>query len=313
MSKRPELTEYMNLTSNLREYIRGVKPDISLGTLKTYGSLLTSFLKNKFDREANMQNGIAFIKDTDAAIAYFDEEYADKPVSTKKTLLSALYAVDGAKAYRDEMMKYVKVHNQEMKKQEKSKTQTDNWMTYAEVMDVVEKYRKNTAPLFKSKTPLEGNDLMRAQQYVLLALTTGVFIPPRRSTDWTEMNLRNADPSNNYIEKNIMHFVTYKTAKAYGEQIVEMPNKLKLLMIKWKRLNGSDFLLVNKNGTTRMHTSRLAMELNQIFGKQVSTSMLRHIYLTEKLGHIPRLNELDKLAGDMGHTVMQQLEYIKHS
>jgi hypothetical protein len=39
--------------------------------------------------------------------------------------------------------------------------------------------------------------------------------------------------------------------------------------------------------------------------------MLRHIYLSNRLAAIPKLEELEDLASDMGHSVSQQLEYIK--
>ena len=41
--------------------------------------------------------------------------------------------------------------------------------------------------------------------------------------------------------------------------------------------------------------------------------MLRHIYLTDKLGSIPRLNELKELAKQMGHSIEEQQQYILHN
>jgi hypothetical protein len=50
--------------------------------------------------------------------------------------------------------------------------------------------------------------------------------------------------------------------------------------------------------------------LNEIFGKKISTSMLRHIYLTNKFKGID-LSELQKTATEMGNSPMQALMYIK--
>jgi hypothetical protein len=47
-------------------------------------------------------------------------------------------------------------------------------------------------------------------------------------------------------------------------------------------------------------------------GLKISTSMLRHIYLTDKLKDVPKLVELEQLASDMGHSLKEQLEYVKH-
>jgi hypothetical protein len=40
--------------------------------------------------------------------------------------------------------------------------------------------------------------------------------------------------------------------------------------------------------------------------------MLRHIYLSDKLKDVPKLQELEKLAADMGHSLKEQMEYVKH-
>jgi len=40
--------------------------------------------------------------------------------------------------------------------------------------------------------------------------------------------------------------------------------------------------------------------------------LLRHIYLSDKLKDIPKLAELQKTAKEMGHSVAEALEYVKH-
>jgi hypothetical protein len=60
-----------------------------------------------------------------------------------------------------------------------------------------------------------------------------------------------------------------------------------------------------------MSVVRIAQILNRIFGKNISTGMLRHIYITDKLGHIPSLEEMKSIADDMGHSIDMQLQYIK--
>jgi hypothetical protein len=48
--------------------------------------------------------------------------------------------------------------------------------------------------------------------------------------------------------------------------------------------------------------------LNKTFGKKVGSSMLRHIYLTDKYKNV--LEEQKKDAEDMGHSTGEQKEYI---
>jgi L-rhamnose isomerase len=52
------------------------------------------------------------------------------------------------------------------------------------------------------------------------------------------------------------------------------------------------------------------MRLNKLFGKNVSTSMLRHIWTSDKYKDMPSLKELTANAEAMGHSVAQHLEYI---
>jgi hypothetical protein len=51
--------------------------------------------------------------------------------------------------------------------------------------------------------------------------------------------------------------------------------------------------------------------INAIFDGKISTSMLRHIFISDKLKDVPALKELKQMAQDMGHTVSEQLTYIK--
>jgi hypothetical protein len=47
--------------------------------------------------------------------------------------------------------------------------------------------------------------------------------------------------------------------------------------------------------------------LNRAFGKNIGSSMLRHIYLSEKYN----IDEMKKDADQMGHSLSLQKEYMK--
>jgi len=52
--------------------------------------------------------------------------------------------------------------------------------------------------------------------------------------------------------------------------------------------------------------------LNAIFDKNISASMLRHIYVSDvTLKNMPKLSELEKVAHDMGHSTAEQMMYKK--
>ena len=67
-----------------------------------------------------------------------------------------------------------------------------------------------------------------------------------------------------------------------------------------------------KSNGTKFSIQNITRELNTIFGKNISTSMLRHIYLSNLYKDIPKLNLMIKTAADMGHSVGEAMKYIKH-
>lgn len=79
--------------------------------------------------------------------------------------------------------------------------------------------------------------------------------------------------------------------------------------IKDFKLEDDDYLLFPEDNE-RKSSSIITKELNKIFGKKVSSSMLRHSYITSELG--PKIEELKEIADDMGHSTSTQSEYVLH-
>ena len=50
--------------------------------------------------------------------------------------------------------------------------------------------------------------------------------------------------------------------------------------------------------------------LNKIFGKNISTSMLRPIYLINVHKNMPKINQMQDLATEMGHSVSTALDRL---
>jgi len=304
------------LADQIKKRIVFKKPNATTTTVKTYYSLINHLLKTK-DDSAKLVDWEWIDNQPESVIEFVSEFYKERPLATIKTLFAALYAITENKVYHAHMMKLSAEYAKEQMKQKKSEKQQNNWISFQDVERYVQSAYNAARPYLSSKTPLEGLPLQIVQEYIILALTTGVFIAPRRSQDWTEMKLRGVstrskDPKEyNYIKGNSFHFVKYKTASVYGEQVIEIPKQLKNLLNKWKKLNQHDFLLVNADGS-QMSVVRIAQILNRIFGKNISTGMLRHIYITDKLGHIPSLEDMQNMAEDLGHSVPMMLEYIKH-
>ena len=134
---------------------------------------------------------------------------------------------------------------------------------------------------------------------------------PRRSLDYSEMKIRNYDvKTDNYYKGNKFFFNKYKTVKSYGTQSIEVPKQLNDLLKKWIKINERDYMLYSSNGN-KINPPQITRILNKIFGKKISTSMLRHIYLTDTYKNIHEINKMENLAKDMGHSVTTAMEYIK--
>jgi hypothetical protein len=140
----------------------------------------------------------------------------------------------------------------------------------------------------------------------------GLFLKvPRRSQDYTELKTRNYDTKkDNYYKASKFYFNVYKTAKTYGLQILDVPKELDILLKKWIKINTNDYMLYSTNGK-KLSSPQVTRILNKVFDKNVSSSMLRHIYLTNKYKDIPALSKMEQLSEDMGHSVKQAMEYIK--
>jgi hypothetical protein len=156
-------------------------------------------------------------------------------------------------------------------------------------------------------------DLQKAQNYVLLALTGGIFQAPRRSLDWV-MKFRGYDAENdNYVDLKAKRFVfnVFKTKKDKGTQSIEISKPLLAILKKWVTVipDDVDYLLFDAK-KNKITPSQITHRLNKIFDKNVSTSMLRHIYLTSKFANV-NLKELQDTSNAMGNSPMQALEYVK--
>lgn len=284
--------------------IKENKPTISASSLKTYISLLKSLYHKKHEKG---DINLAWFNNQDEII----ELLKDKPASSRKTTYAALIAIakDNNK-YKAALLDDGKTYDKFIKTQTKTEKQEENWKSFEEVQKIFNDMHTKIKPLLNSKE-LSPTDYKKLQDFILLALTSGVFISPRRSMDWVDMKIKNIDKAkDNYIDKNDFVFNKYKTAKFYETQKVSIPKQLKTILNKFIKLNPHEYLLTDDKGN-KMTNVRLTQKLNKIFDGAISTSMLRHIYLTEQLKNVPALEKLEKMAHDMGNTPMQAIEYVK--
>lgn len=228
---------------------------------------------------------------------------------------------EALKEYRKAMTEDANKVNKREISQELSEKQKDNLISQEEVIKVYNDLKAEATPLLK-KQILNRSQFETLQKYVLLSMY--VLIAPRRSMDYASFKIRNfdetADSTDNYMvnysknkKKGNASFVfnTYKNSKRLGRQTVDnVPKPLEKLIDTWKLFNKSDYLLVNSQGNP-ISQSRIAVLLNDIFGgKNISTSMLRHIYLSDKFKDV-NLQELEETANNMGQKdIRRTLKYV---
>jgi hypothetical protein len=239
----------------------------------------------------------------------------DMPARKRKTYLASLIVLfekdnDTTEKLRSLMLKDIKEYDNEEKSMEMSEKERDNWINWEEVMKKYNSLEKEVKPLYKLDK-LNKNQFNRVMLYTLLSCL--ILIPPRRSQDFTEFKLRNIDKKeDNYMDakKSQFCFNKYKTKRSYGMACIDIPTKLKKIMNDWTKINDNDYAFLDSRGG-KLNQTKLTTILYNFFNKKISTSMLRHIYITHHLKDVPQ--DILEVAQDMGHSVEQNLKYRKNT
>ncbi len=289
----------------INDYIKSKRPNISKSSLKTYESILRNLYEKIFgDKTYDLKK---FDTEVKKVIKYLK----DVPPNKRKTILSSLVVITDNKEYRELMLDDIKDYNKAEAKQEKTQEQVDNWIEKDDIEKIYSKLWKDAKILYKKET-LNPSDFQDIQNFIIMSLFGGFFIPPRRSKDYVNFKIKNIDKNtDNYIDKNELVFNSYKTAKTYGEQRVEIPKDLKTILNKWIKANPTEYLLFDIS-FNKLSNVKLNQRLNKLFGKKVGVNMMRKSYLSGKYGDlIDKKNELSKDFKDMGSSTLQENIYIK--
>tara|TARA_R110000868_G_scaffold219194_4_gene470038 strand:- start:2669 stop:3550 length:882 start_codon:yes stop_codon:yes gene_type:complete len=290
--------------TDLKEFIKDKRSTLSEGSLKTYVSILKSLHKKIWGGEIDVKN----YDDTEKVLEHLKE----MPSNKRKTILSALVVVTDKKPYRDLMMTDVSTYNKEINKQEKTDNQKESWISTEEVKGIYDMLKKNADLLYKKKTHT-ANEIQQIQNFVILSLLGGVFIPPRRSLDYCEFKIKNINKeTDNFLDKNKLVFNRYKTAKTYGQQSVDIPVQLRNILTKYSKINPSEYLLVDTNGN-KLNSVKLNQRLNAIFGgRKIAVNQMRHTFLTDKYAETSKKQKaLETDLSDMGSSNNVAKNYIK--
>jgi hypothetical protein len=231
-----------------------------------------------------------------------------------------------AKAYEAHLKEVVDEKRSSEKDNEGKKTekQEENWVDWSEVEKLKDDLSKQ-ATEYSLKKHLTAKQFNTVLNNLVLSLYSEVA--PRRNKDYQEMvvvNKWNEKMPNdmNYLSLDDKKFVfnTYKTVKKTGRQIESFADKPKLIeslemYLKVHPLKSKKpmRLLTKPDGTPLSSVNSITRILNTIFKptrKLVSSSMLRHVYLSNKYGDV--VSEMNRDADAMGHSRrVAQESYIK--
>lgn len=204
-----------------------------------------------------------------------------------------------------------------------SETQKDNWSSWEDIIKKFDEIKSEVDKFINSQS-ISKKNYNKLLEYIVLALY--VYLEPRRN-DYLNMLVvkkydKSMNPEFNYLsyDDKKMVFNKYKTSKKAGQLILDINDDLYNSiqnyfkfhpLIKGKKINAKTQIefLVNYDGSNLTYPNGITRILNKIFGKNLSSSMLRHIYISHKYGDV--VKDMENTAKTMGHSVGMQKAYIK--
>ena len=297
------------MDEELLNLLKEKRPNISNSSLKTYESILRNLYIKVFgkiygDEKLDIK---LFNTEQDKILKFLQNiEY-----NRRKTVLSALVVITDKYEYRNLMLDDIKEYNKNEAKQAKTDAQKENWVTGDDIERKFKTFFHN-AKLLYMKENKTASDYQEIQNYIILCLFSGKYIPPRRSLDYSDFKIKNFKPFfDNHMDGKELVFNTYKTHKTYGQQKVLIPIELKKILNKWIKNNPTEYLLFDI-AYNKISSVKLNQRLNKIFGKKVGVNQMRKTYLSDKYSDsIETRKDLEQDFKDMGSSTLQENIYIK--
>jgi hypothetical protein len=295
-------------------------------------SSATLYIRNLFTLNGKQPfKTLAFLRNKDEILKKIGE-YAE---STQKSMLASIVSVLSLvnekptykgiyKFYHEQMMGKSK-ESREKESNEKTEKQRENWVSWKEVTELASKLRSDFLDVYAKKKTITESEFENLLHFMVVALYT--YIQPRRNQDYLEMMVvkkwkEDMPTDKNYLDITGQQFVfnKYKTAKKYGTQKLAIPDTTEtplfstiLTYLKhhplYKQSKGKTPVpfLVYGDGKPLTAVNSITRILNKVFGKKVGSSMLRHIFLSDKYD----ISEMKEDARAMGHSVEEQKKYMK--
>ena len=316
-------------TADLKSDIEESRPNAKPSTVKQY-LILIKKLQKLFDTD-----GYEFLADPDEVYEKIKDNKFTSIRNTYNAVIITLMALNTEQnAFGDLIDKYGELRdelNQRYEDEQKagkiSETQQKNFVKLEEIQHMIDTMAIEIRDQdLKRKKVLTGKDRELLMMYTLWNML--IRIPTR--LDFAGMLYINKSTYNklkeedkkqrNYLvnEKTKQFYVynKYKTSKQYGEKIIESPKDLTKIMRSYIKLTGKksgDALFTTSTGnpiSANVGSQMLLKYSKRYLGKNISTTMIRHIVLSDKFSDTKK--ELEEMAEKTGHSVSTMLDvYVK--
>ena len=290
-----------------------VKPDIlarfkegkSQETVKTYLSMLTKFFREAFNSDTFEITPLKSIEKVKKYLSTLST------TSYKLITIATVMLLKAADASKDLIDIYGKLarHSrikdlEERQHRPATEAELEAYMSWDDIVKLRNDYSKrlNDRATIQSMTELE------AQRFFMRYLTLCLFtmIPPQRGQIYFNCYV-DKRPRNgaNYVDtkKGELHIREYKTKRSYGERIIKLPPQLTSLIKDWKQVtNCTNSLLLCDSQGKKMTTQCFTQFVNSIFGKNISTDMIRKVYTSHMYKKGLTEEQQKQLAALLGHS-----------
>ena len=278
--------------TKLKEELK--KLELSDSSIKTYLSNL---------KILNNHNKLLNLKFLDDKNKIDDLLMKYKPQTRKNYYIAIYKSLEPFKKYSKLREKYGE-HLSNLNKSINENSVKKERLNWNEILEI---YNKKSLSL--TKRNLNYNDLLC---YLIASLYT--INKPLRNKEFILMKIKNYKPEENHINNGKFYISDYKAKASHGQLIIDIAPELqkiinKYLQVRKKLSLNSDYFLVDSNNKKFNNQNKITECLNKFFGDGISSTYLRHSYLTSKYGDINE--EKKKDMKEMGHGRDAQNYYIE--
>jgi len=294
----------------ISDKIRKSRKDIKDTSLDSYTTTLRKMKKDLAPPTAEY-DCMDIFEDFNKIKTYLDK-YA---LTTKKNKITAIIVwlksqdTDDKKLiqkYLDYLDELSEKYNEYLNSNEKSDTQKNNWVDYNELVKFSDKLTKKVKiEGIRTKDKIDKTEFKLLQDLVILR--TYLEYPLRN--DFADMKVitkkeeESMPDDKNYLvldgSKMSFNINEYKNRERLGKRVYKIPKSLSILYKIWLKHNNSGWFLVQlSNRQTPLSPNNLTKYMNKMFkkeyGKNISTSMIRHITISEMNKDKPTIEEVKK-------------------